>query len=136
MAKNWRHFSTLNRIYCFERNKVTYTYTHTRKEKINAAYFCIGRCLWDDKFTTGLLLFVSLAKWAAEHGAISITYPCKKQGRVSNALRLCTEPAEFIHPILSFQKAMHFYCQDNALAFRNAYGSECVKEHNSILKYS
>lgn len=118
------------------KEKVTYPYTCTCKEKLNAMYFCIGRCLWNDKFTSDLSLFMNLAKWAAEHGAISITYPCKKQGHVRNALRLCTEPAEFIHPILSFQKAMHFYCQDNALAFHNAYRSECVEEHNSILKYS
>lgn len=63
--------------------------------------------------------------------------PLKKQGHdVSNALRLCIEPAEFIHPTFSFQEAMHFYCQDNALAFHNANGTERVKEHNSILTYS
>lgn len=62
--------------------------------------------------------------------------PCKKQRHVSNALRLCIEPEEFIHPIHSFQKAMHFCCQMNALAFNNANGTECVKEPNSILTYS
>lgn len=52
---------------------------------------------------------------------------------MSSALRPCLEPAEFIHPVHSFQKAMHFYCPVDALAFRNANGPECVKEHNCIL---
>lgn len=43
------------------------------------------------------------------------------------------EPAEFIHPVHSFQKAVHFYCQVDALAFHNANGSGCVKEHSCIL---
>lgn len=79
---------------------------------------------------------MSLPEYATKHGTIYITHPCKKQGHASNVLRLCIEPVEIIHTIHSLQKAMHFYCQVNVLAFHNAYRTEIVKEHKSIFRYS
>lgn len=52
---------------------------------------------------------------------------------MSSEWRPCIEPAEFTHPVHPVQKAMHFYCQVDAVAFHNANGAGCVKEHNCIL---